>query len=225
MPTKDAPTLLFAALAAIDLAGIGGNAAHAAATLPPSEPDVEEVVVTAERLERGKVPSPTYMVQTYSVVNRGARLYRQGKYKEALPYLTTAAKRGFKWAQARTGDIHLHGRGGVPRNIEAGIGWLGVAATPRTAPAIRNYFKDVMSELPPEHVWHFATIVADYRRKWDSKGSRVQCERVPGKRIDGSKSLRIKRLKCTFMDEIPLCRTPYGDPGGGMEWICPEPSG
>ena len=175
----------------------------------------DEIIVTAEKPERGEMPSPTYIVQTYSVVNRGSRLYREGRYSEALPYLVTAAKRGFKWAQARAGDIYLHGRGGVARDIEAGIGWLGVAAMPETDPAIRNYFRDAMAEVRPEHLLHFATIVADYRRQWGSDGYRVTCERAP--KIDGihgSQSLRMKRLRCTFMDEIPLCRTPYGDPSG-----------
>ena len=187
--------------------------------------DIEdEIIVTAERPERGEIPSPTYIVQTYSVVNRGSRLYRQGKYKEALPHLVTAAKRGFKWAQARVGDIYLHGRDGVPRDIEAGIGWLGVAAMLETDPAIRNYFRAAMAEVRPEHLLHFATIVAEYRRQWSSDDYRVTCERAP--RIDGihgSQSLRMKRLRCTFMDEIPLCRTPFGDPSGAMEWICDRP--
>lgn len=187
--------------------------------------DIEdEIIVTAEKLARGEIPSPTYIVQTYSVVNRGSRLYREGKYKEALPHLVTAAKRGFKWAQARTGDIYLHGRDGVPRDIEAGIGWLGVAAKPETDPAIRNYFRDAMAEVRPEHLLYFATIVAEYRRQWSSDGYRVTCERAP--RIDGihgSQSLRMKQLRCAFMDEIPLCRTPFGDPSGAMEWICDRP--
>ena len=186
--------------------------------------DVEEIIVTAEKPARGDIPSPTYIVQTYSVMDRGARLYREGKYREALPYLLIAAKRGFKWSQARAGDIYLHGRDGVPRDIEAGIGWLGVAAKAETAPAIRNYFRDVMTELPREHLLYFATIVADYRGKWDSDGYRVNCQRTSGVDTRGATtSMRLRRLKCTFMDEIPLCRTPYNDPTGGMEWICDRP--
>ena len=36
---------------------------------------VEEVVVTAERLEKGAMPSQTVIVQTYNALSRGKRLY------------------------------------------------------------------------------------------------------------------------------------------------------
>ena len=50
--------------------------------------------------------------------------------------MSLSAKRGFKWPQAMAGDIYLHGRGAVPRDLEAGIGWLGAVASPRTEPQI-----------------------------------------------------------------------------------------
>ena len=68
--------------------------------------------MTADRLEKGAMPTQTIIVQTYSVLRRGKRLYNERKYKEALPYLLIASKRGFKWAQAMAGDIYVHGRGG-----------------------------------------------------------------------------------------------------------------
>ena len=79
--------------------------------------------MTADRLEKGAMPTQTIIVQTYSLLRRGKRLYNERRYKEALPYLLIAGKRGFKWAQAMAGDIYLQGRGGVARDIEAGMGW------------------------------------------------------------------------------------------------------
>ena len=108
--------------------------------LPETGDYVEEVIVTADRLEKGAMPTQTIVVQTYSVLRRGKRLYNERKYKQALPYLLIAGKRGFKWAQAMAGDIYVHGRGGVPRAIEEGMGWLGVAARPQTAAGSRPTF-------------------------------------------------------------------------------------
>ena len=122
--------------------------------LPASGPEtggyVEEVIVTADRLEKGEMPSQTIIVQTYNVLQRGKRLYNERRYKEALPYLLIASKRGFKWAQAMAGDIYVHGRGGVPRDIEEGMGWLGVAARPQTAPRIQTYFRRALAEMSPQ---------------------------------------------------------------------------
>ena len=96
--------------------------------------DVEEVVVVADRLKKGATPTQTVVVQTYSVRRRGMRLYEEQRYGEALPLLLLAAKRGFKWPQAMAGDILSHGRGEVGRDLESGMGWLGVAAAPHTEP-------------------------------------------------------------------------------------------
>ena len=207
-------------------AGEGEGAARAA--------DVEELVVTAPRLEPGEVPSPTIMVQTYGALKRGGLLYGEGKYEEALPLLLLGAKRGFKWAQARLGDIYLHGRGGVPRDVEAGLGWLGVAAKSSHEPSILRYFRQAMAEVPAQHAERMAAIVADYRERWNARNFRVTCERVPGESAAGTSSLRLRRLQCRFMDEVPVCRTPYVAPaeslfGGpptddiGGRWVCPDP--
>ena len=100
---------------------------------PTAERYDEEMVVTAAPLAPGEVPSSRYIADTYNAVDEGTRLYQEERYKEALPHLEVAAKRGFKWAAARAGDIYLHGRGGAPKSISVGLAWLGVAAEPRTA--------------------------------------------------------------------------------------------
>ena len=190
---------------------------------------VEEMVVTAERLEKGEWPTGTIITQTYNVRQRGMLLYELGRYAEALPLLLVAAERGFKWPQAMAGDIYLHGRGGVRRDLRSGFGWLGVAASPRTSPQIDGYFRQAMAELPDHMRTAVAATVDEYRDRWDSRGWRVSCRRVVSESPNSVvTSLRLnKRLSCIFWDEIPVCRPPFldpmfGPPIGGVQfaWEC-----
>lgn len=185
----------------------------------------EEVVVTADRLEKGAWPTQTIMVQTYSVLRRGKRLYNERRYAEALPYLLMTAKRGFKWAQAMAADIYLHGRGNVARDIEKGMGWLGVAARPQTAPAIQTYFRQALREMSPQQRAHIEDVVRLYRAEWSARDWRVSCRRTVSASPAGwdVMSLRLnKRMHCTFVDEIPVCRVPFsGDVGPPLQWVCP----
>lgn len=186
-------------------------------------------MVTAERLVKGARPTGTIIVQTYNVRQRGMSLYDQRRYKEALPLLLMAAERGFKWPQAMAGDIYLHGRGNVQRNLRAGVGWLGVAAAPRTAPLIDSYFRQVMAALPDEVRASAEATVRDYRARWDSRGWRVSCRRAISDAPNAVvTSLRLgRRLRCNYVDEVPVCRQPYlhpdfGPPVGGVQlaWEC-----
>ena len=161
---------------------------------------VEEVIVTAERLEKGEWPTGTIITQTYNVRRRGMLLYELGRYEEALPLLLVAAERGFKWPQAMAGDIYLHGRGGVRRDLRSGFGWLGVAASPRTSWQIDSYFRQAMAELP-DHMREAAEAAVDeYRKRWDSRGWRVSCRRTASESPNSVvTSLRLnKRLRCAF---------------------------
>ena len=187
----------------------------------------EEVVVTAERLKKGEWPTVTIITQTYNVRLRGMLLYELGRYEEALPLLLVAAERGFKWPQAMAADIYLHGRGGVRRDIRSGIGWLGVAASPRTSPEIDNYFRQAMAELPDRMREAAEAAVDEYREQWDSRGWRVSCRPAVSESANSVvTSLRLnRRLRCGFWDEIPVCRQPhsmFGPPVGGKElaWEC-----
>lgn len=197
---------------------------------------VEEVVVTAERLRKGAMPTQTVIVQTYNALQRGKRLYNLRRYREALPHLLVGAKRGFKWAQAMAADIYLHGRGGVQRNIEAGMGWLGVAARPQTAPAIQSYFRLAMAEIPARARPHVEKVVKRYREQWSSRDWRVTCRRsAAGSPLGlGLMSLRLnKRMTCTFVDEVPVCREPLYTLGDVLapdrplpfQWVCPPVTG
>ena len=228
-----------AAVAVCAMALVYASAASAtdSAGEPSSEAEgyVEEVIVTADRLEKGAMPTQTIMVQTYSVLQRGKRLYNERRYEEALPYLLMTAKRGFKWAQAMAADIYLHGRGGVPRDIEEGMGWLGVAARPQTAPRIQAYFRQALAELSPGQRAHVEDVVRRYRAEWSSRDWRVSCRRTVSSSpaAMGVLSLRLnKRMHCTFMDEIPVCRQTLGDSPWVLDptkppfqWVCPSVRG
>ena len=182
--------------------------------------DVEEVVVTAPLItapapEIGQIPSGEFISQVYDAASRGSQLYREGKYKEALPLLLVAARRGFKWAQASAADILLHGRGGVPADMERGIGWLGVAAMPKTTNSMTQFFRDSKAKLParftPEAV---DAIVSDYRAQYANLRHRVACRQRP---TDPSWSLRVRSLRCHFIDEGTQCRNVVMD-GDDMQW-------
>ncbi len=230
-------TAITASVAALAFGGDVRADSGASGTMASAGDYVEEVIVTADRLEKGAIPTQTIIVQTYSVRRRAMRLYNEQRYGEALPLLLLAAKRGFKWPQAMAGDILLHGRGEVDRDLESGIGWLGVAAAPQTEPEIDTYFRQVLAEFPERQRKKAIVAVRRYRQQWRSEDWRVACRRAtaePG--VSQVDSLRLgRRLRCSFMDEVPVCRASYLDPSfvelvGGirladqMPWECPPVS-
>lgn len=121
--------------AALAFAGDVDVDSGASGAMAPGGDYVEEVIVTGDRLEKGAIPTQTIIVQTYSVLRRGKRLYNEHRYADALPYLLTAGKRGFKWAQA--GGRHLPP---WPRRRAARRrGGNGVARSGRKAPDGTRY--------------------------------------------------------------------------------------
>ena len=185
---------------------------------------VEEMVVTAPVVrtpapEPGQIPSGAFISEVYEAANRGSQLYREKRYKEALPFLVVAAKRGFKWAQASAADIYLHGRGGVPSDLEAGIGWLGVAAEPRTSTSILAYYNETR-DLLPERFTDDAldAIVADYRAQYGNGEHRVACrfDTDPG----NAWSFNFKTLRCHFIDEATQCQNITIGDEIQSEWTC-----
>ena len=192
-------------------------------------PDTDEApppTLSAKPPAPGEVPSGAFIAQVYDAANRGTDLYRQKRYKEALPHLLVAARRGFKWPQALAGDIYLHGRGEVPADLEAGIGWLGVAAQQRTSNSIARFYKELLERFTDDAV---EEIVSDYRSNYSNKAHRVAC------RFDvdegRSSSLRRKSLRCRFIDEGTQCRDLGIDPWEGLggevssRWTCQPLSG
>ena len=182
--------------------------------------DVEEMVViapiiTAPAPELGEIPTGEFISQVYDAMSRGTELYNEGRYKEALPLLVIAAKRGFKRAQASAADIYLHGRGGVPVDLESGIGWLGVAAQPRTTNSIIEFYNNSRALLPERYTPEAVDrIVADYRTQYGHLEHRVACRHQP---TDPGWSLRLKNLRCHFIDEATQCRN-AGIEGEEINW-------
>ena len=187
--------------------------------------DIEEMVVTAPVItvpepEFGEMPSGQFIAQVYDAFSRGAELYRKKRFAEALPFLVAASKRGFKWAQASAADIYLHGRGGVPVDLEAGIGWLGAAAEPRTAHSIVEFYEESRALLPARYTPEAVDrIVSTYRAQYGAAQHRVACRSGA---FDTSRSLRIKSVRCHFIDTVTQCR--YVVLTGTTltwEWECP----
>lgn len=157
----------------------------------PRDYSIEEIVVTGVREDS---LDPVGMSEIYNSSGRGGWLYRKGRYEEAFPHLLAAAERGFKLAQARVSYIYQQGLGGVERDAEAAIGWLGVAATPTTTPEIRAYYRRVLAHFPDDYRARIDEIVQFYVNRYGSTATRVDCENT---RLAGT---FISRLKCDFRD-------------------------
>ena len=193
---------------------------------PARTEDIEEMVVTAPVItapepEFGEMPSGQFIAQVYDAFSRGAELYRLKRFAEALPFLVAASKRGFKWAQASAADIYLHGRGGVPVDLEAGIGWLGAAAEPRTAHSIVEFYEESRALLPARYTPDAVDrIVSTYRAQYGAAQHRVACRSGA---FDTSRSLRNKSVRCHFIDTVTQCR--YVELREAVliwEWECPS---
>ena len=152
---------------------------------------VEEVVVTETPLKT-KIPTFDLILDTYEARREGGRLYRRGRYAAALPFLLAAAKRGFKWEQARVSFLYQQGYG-TEQDVEAAVGWLGVAARGATTPEIRGRFKELWARIPEEHRPHFEAVIDEYEKRYGNKANHTDC----GSRVGVSK----KRIfECDFID-------------------------
>ena len=151
-------------------------ATTAAPSIEQADPrDLEEVVVSAERLP---VPSRLEMADVYQAQEQGTRHFRRRDYARAYPHLLTAAKRGFKTAQARLAYIYLRGLGGIPYDPVRGVGWLSAAATPETLPWIRRYSDRVWDLVPKRYLADLELVAERYRTRYStSDATGVSCSR------------------------------------------------
>lgn len=155
-------------------AAIGAALAEATPTKRADPRDTEEVVVRAERLA---VPSRLEMVDVYQAQAQGLKHFRRRNYADAYPHLLTAAKRGFKTAQARLAYIYLRGLGGIPYDPVRGVGWLSVAATPDTLPWIRRYSNRIWDLVPERYAADLEVVADRYRAKYGTQSTGVTCNR------------------------------------------------
>ena len=180
----------------------GAQTAPAGAQTPPAQEDatarqqqeVEEVVVTEERL-RTAIPTVELIQATYEARHKGGRLYRLGQYEEALPLLLVAARKGFKMEQARVSFLYQQGLG-TEQDVEAAVGWLGVAARGETTPEIRGRFKEIWARIPQARRPHFEAVIDEYEKRYGNEANRTACKN----RMEAN-SLRRKRIfECDFME-------------------------
>lgn len=155
----------------------------------------EEMVVTADPDDGTAQAIAMMMLDTHLSNERGRQLYLQHRYDEAAPHLLAAAKRGFKMAQARLGEILVLGLGDIEQDIASGMGWMGVAASGTTMPSVRNRLNELRSHVPPELHPRLETIIAAYRTQYGSEATGVNCLR--GKQA----GTHLTKIRCNFADE------------------------
>ena len=174
---------------------------------------IEEVIVTAPEVARDKVQSLETIYEIYQARQTGAILYKQQKYREALPHLLQAAKRGFKFAQARVGFIYQQGLDEVPQDPEAAVGWLGVAAQGRTHPEILNYFNNLWARIPESYRPGFEEIIDYYVATYGNRANRVGCD------LSHRAGTYMRELTCRFEDENLYDTFTMNDTIEGVEMI------
>ena len=164
-------------------------------SVPARDTMIEEVIVTAPPPDRYRVQTLELINAIYRAREKGAWLYRQQRYSEALPHLLAAAKRGFKYAQARVGFIYQQGLDDIPQNPEAAVGWLGVAAHGITHPEIRNHFNRTWSRIPEPYHAAFEEVIDNYVALYGNQANRVGCD------MSHKAGSYIRGLTCRFTDE------------------------
>ena len=184
------------ALAVLLAGGVAHGTENTSAQAVASErQQPEEVVVTETRLETN-LPTADLIQATYKARHDGGRLYRLGRYEEALPFLLAAAKQGFKWEQARVSFLYQQGYG-TEQDVNAAVGWLGVAARGETTPAIRGRFKEVWARIPEKRRPHFEAVIDEYERRYGNKANRTVCKN----RMEMFSEYVKKRIfECDFVD-------------------------
>ena len=143
---------------------------------PASQP-MEEIVV------EGQLPEIEDMnrfevIHYYNANARGGQLYKMRRYDDAKPFLEVGAQLGFKMSQARLGAIYAYGLGTTERDAVKGITWIGVAAEPRTDPAISKQYRALLREIPENAVPRIEALVAAERAKYGSNATGTKCQMI-----------------------------------------------
>lgn len=195
---------VFAALVFVQLLGQPCNLDRVLAAPPPAtvsedrqDDDIEEVVVTASPPPRGKPPTLEFLVELYDSRRDGSLLYRRGQYAESFPHLLSAARRGFKLAQARVSFLYQQGLGTPPDPVAA-VAFLGIAAKPPTLPEIRRRFDEIWDRVPTDLKPGLEELIMQYDAKYGAKANRVACD------LSVDSGTHFRKLTCRFMDECTL---------------------
>ncbi len=154
---------------------------------------IEELFVEGER-PTGADMDLLEMDRVYRWKETAARSFKSGQYEKAFPQLSVLARMGFKDAQARLAYIYLHGLGGQKKSNMEALGWLGVATTGETRPAYRNLFKQMMAQIPSEHIDTVNSHVQTYRDKYGADKMGIQCSR--------SRTGHISKFLCRYSAEM-----------------------
>lgn len=154
---------------------------------------MEHLIVTGEA--EGSLESER---RAYLDFRRGMFLYSSGNYEEALPYLISSAKHGYKDSQARLAHLYLHGLGGVRRSDVVGIAWMGVAAHGETTPIIQRHYDELMAAVPPHHMESLKRVVEEYVEKYGNFEQNVECE------VAKHASTHIAKNRCYFEYEFAV---------------------
>lgn len=165
------------------------------------------------------------MLQAYEDHKEGNRLFDQKKYREAYPYLLSAAKVGFKDSQARLGFILLHGLGDVRAHHSRAIGWFSAAATGKTRPVVKRYYEMLMDSVPESKLAAIQQVVDGYQETYGRSDPVVTCSK---ERMTRS---HIKRLRCFFTDTMVAAtalenddyRAVMAGPEGGIHLVGSDP--
>lgn len=162
------------------------------AALPEAD---EEMIITADPDDGTAQAIAMMMLDTHLSNERGRQLYLQHRYDEAAPHLLAAAKRGFKMAQARLGEILVLGLGDVEQDVSSGMGWMGVAASGTTMPSVKSRLNELRSHVPPELHSRLDGIIAAYTAQFGSEATGVNCLR--GKQA----GTHLTKIRCNFAEE------------------------
>lgn len=123
------------------------------------------------------VPVPGERVTAKQILDAqswGFKLYDDGEFEEALPYLDAAARMGLKEAQARLGGMYLYGKG-TKRNDLVGISWLGVAARGESTATIQEIFGTVWEKVPENAIPQLTEYIDTFEAEFGEL--KIECEK------------------------------------------------
>ena len=166
------------------------------------EPDI---TVVAERVGKWEM-SFEDMEFVNRAISCGKRLYSDGQKRAAWPYIKMGARYGDIDSQFIASNMLISG-GDVPKDWNAAVGWLGVAAEGNIKPLAQKRLRESKETLcggRADCEQGFDDIVADYRSRYGRRATGMACrlvKRTPGLSIRISRGSR--RVTCKFSRLLP----------------------